>query len=158
MFFSVPSRRLFTTHSSSFLSCRAPVVLSSYNLLSCPSLVSLKNVSSTPRPHSTSTRSFRSISDQSMPSTSFLGAKGTASDALGVKKVAPSRLVVCFDGTGNSFQGDTSDTNIVKLYEKFNRSDPNQFHYYQRKSLGPALCDPTEQSYAASGHRNVSSR
>lgn len=51
---------------------------------------------------------------------------------LDVKKVAPARLVVCFDGTGNRFQGDTSDTNIVKLYEKFNRADPHQFHYYQR--------------------------
>ena len=50
------------------------------------------------------------------------------------KNIGPSRLVVCFDGTGNRFNGDTSDSNIVKLYEKFDRADPNQFHYYQRKS------------------------
>ncbi|KAI9790123.1 MAG: hypothetical protein M1835_001178 [Candelina submexicana] len=44
----------------------------------------------------------------------------------------PSKLIVCFDGTGNRFSGDTSDTNIVKLYEKFDRdTDPHQFHYYQ---------------------------
>ena len=43
------------------------------------------------------------------------------------------RLVVCFDGTGNQYLGDTSDTNIVKLYQKFDRGDPKQFHYYQRK-------------------------
>ena len=50
------------------------------------------------------------------------------------KGLGPSRLVLCFDGTGNQYKGDTSDTNIVKLYQKFDRSVPNQFHYYQRKS------------------------
>ena len=45
----------------------------------------------------------------------------------------PARLVVCFDGTGNKYRGDTSDTNIVKLYQKFARGDPKQFHYYQRE-------------------------
>ena len=43
----------------------------------------------------------------------------------------PKRLVLCFDGTGNRYKGDTSDSNIVKLYQKFDRSDPNQYHYYQ---------------------------
>lgn len=42
------------------------------------------------------------------------------------------RLVLCFDGTGNKFSGDTSDTNIVKLYQMLDRSRPEQFHYYQR--------------------------
>lgn len=46
-----------------------------------------------------------------------------------------SKIVVCFDGTGNSYQGNTSDTNIVKLYQKLDRTRPNQFHYYQRKSI-----------------------
>ncbi len=46
-----------------------------------------------------------------------------------------SRLVVCFDGTGNVYNGDTSDTNIVKLYQKFDREHPNQYHYYQRKLM-----------------------
>ncbi|KAH7356398.1 sporulation associated protein [Rhexocercosporidium sp. MPI-PUGE-AT-0058] len=41
------------------------------------------------------------------------------------------RLVLCFDGTGNKFQGNESDTNIVKLFQMMDRSDPNQFHYYQ---------------------------
>ncbi|KAH7407997.1 sporulation associated protein [Cadophora sp. MPI-SDFR-AT-0126] len=41
------------------------------------------------------------------------------------------RLVLCFDGTGNKFQGSPSDTNIVKLFQMLDRSDPNQFHYYQ---------------------------
>ncbi|RYO31801.1 hypothetical protein AA0113_g11800 [Alternaria arborescens] len=43
----------------------------------------------------------------------------------------PRKLVLCFDGTGNEFKGNTSDTNIVKLYDKFDRKDPMQYHYYQ---------------------------
>ena len=42
------------------------------------------------------------------------------------------RLVLCFDGTGNKFLGDESDTNIVKLYQMLDRACPNQYHYYQR--------------------------
>ena len=53
----------------------------------------------------------------------------------------PSRLVLCFDGTGNKYLGDTSDTNIVKLYQKFDRSIPNQYHYYQRKSIHVSAYD-----------------
>lgn len=44
------------------------------------------------------------------------------------------KLILCFDGTGNQYSGDTSDTNIVKLYQKFDRESPYQYHYYQRKS------------------------
>ena len=36
--------------------------------------------------------------------------------------------------TQTEYLGDTSDTNIVKLYQKFDRDAPKQFHYYQRKS------------------------
>ena len=43
------------------------------------------------------------------------------------------KLLCCFDGTGNRYSGDTSDTNIVKLYQKFDRHAPKQFHYYQRE-------------------------
>ena len=46
-----------------------------------------------------------------------------------------SKIVVCFDGTGNSYQGNTSDTNIVKLYQKLDRTNKTQFHYYQRKYI-----------------------
>ena len=45
----------------------------------------------------------------------------------------PRKLVLCFDGTGNVFNGNTSDTNIVKLYDKLDRKDPTQYHYYQSK-------------------------
>ncbi|KAK8197371.1 sporulation associated protein [Phyllosticta capitalensis] len=47
------------------------------------------------------------------------------------KTTGPRRLVLCFDGTGNSFLGDVSDTNIVKLYQMMERNTPGQFHYYQ---------------------------
>ena len=30
--------------------------------------------------------------------------------------------------------GNSSDTNIVKLYNMFNRDHPHQMHYYQRES------------------------
>jgi uncharacterized protein (DUF2235 family) len=46
---------------------------------------------------------------------------------------SPKRLVLCFDGTSNKFNGDESDTNIVKIYEMFDRNTNDQFHYYQRK-------------------------
>lgn len=51
----------------------------------------------------------------------------------GEETKSPSKLVLCFDGTGNQYSGNTSDTNIVKLYQKFDRKTKNQFHYYQRK-------------------------
>ena len=28
----------------------------------------------------------------------------------------PRKLVLCFDGTGNKFQGDESDSNILKIF------------------------------------------
>ena len=49
------------------------------------------------------------------------------------QKVHGGKLLCCFDGTGNRYSGDTSDTNIVKLYQKFDRNAPKQFHYYQRE-------------------------
>lgn len=49
------------------------------------------------------------------------------------KKGNHAKLIVCFDGTGNKYCGDTSDTNIVKLYQKLDREALDQFHYYQRE-------------------------
>ncbi|KAF1994657.1 hypothetical protein P154DRAFT_501527 [Amniculicola lignicola CBS 123094] len=53
----------------------------------------------------------------------------------------PKRLVLCFDGTGNKFLGNESDTNIVKLYQLLDRSSPDQYHYYQ-----PGIGTYTENS------------
>ncbi|KAF2839962.1 hypothetical protein M501DRAFT_1016047 [Patellaria atrata CBS 101060] len=41
------------------------------------------------------------------------------------------RLVLCFDGTGNTFKGDASDTNVVKIFQMLDRKNAEQFHYYQ---------------------------
>ncbi|KAL2818770.1 hypothetical protein BDW59DRAFT_165309 [Aspergillus cavernicola] len=43
----------------------------------------------------------------------------------------PRRLVLCFDGTGNHYQGTEEDTNIVKIYEMLERHIPGQYAYYQ---------------------------
>lgn len=51
-------------------------------------------------------------------------------------KKVHNKLILCFDGTGNQYAGDTSDTNIVKIYQKFDRKAPGQYHCYQRKSDG----------------------
>ncbi|KAI0397217.1 hypothetical protein F5Y17DRAFT_455371 [Xylariaceae sp. FL0594] len=43
----------------------------------------------------------------------------------------PRKLVLCFDGTGNTFSGSDADTNVVKILHKLDRHAPRQFHYYQ---------------------------
>jgi uncharacterized protein (DUF2235 family) len=53
-----------------------------------------------------------------------------------------NRLILCFDGTGNAFQGTPGDTNIVKLYNMLQRSNTSQMHYYQRKLCDGALSRP----------------
>lgn len=46
----------------------------------------------------------------------------------------PRKLVLCFDGTGNKFHGDDSDSNILKIFRMLDRQASDQYHYYQRKS------------------------
>ncbi|KAK5651914.1 hypothetical protein OQA88_11573 [Cercophora sp. LCS_1] len=41
------------------------------------------------------------------------------------------KLILFFDGTGNTFSGSNADTNVVKLLNKLDRNSPTQFHYYQ---------------------------
>ncbi|KAJ6080972.1 hypothetical protein N7499_005846 [Penicillium canescens] len=41
------------------------------------------------------------------------------------------QFVLCFDGTGNKFAGDASDTNLLKIYRMLDRSQSHQYHYYQ---------------------------
>ncbi|KAF9892007.1 hypothetical protein FE257_002971 [Aspergillus nanangensis] len=40
-------------------------------------------------------------------------------------------FVLCFDGTGNKFHGDDSDSNVLKVFRMLDRSGCNQYHYYQ---------------------------
>lgn len=55
------------------------------------------------------------------------------------------RLILCFDGTGNKFLGNESDTNIVKIYSRLDRHDPSQFHYYQ-PGIGTYVEDQSSNS------------
>ncbi|KAG6006841.1 hypothetical protein E4U21_006648 [Claviceps maximensis] len=41
------------------------------------------------------------------------------------------KLILCFDGTGNKFHGDESDSNILKIFRMLDRSAGEQYHYYQ---------------------------
>ncbi|KAB8072985.1 hypothetical protein BDV29DRAFT_158011 [Aspergillus leporis] len=43
----------------------------------------------------------------------------------------PKQFVLCFDGTGNKFCGDASDSNVLKIFRMLDRSKSHQFHYYQ---------------------------
>ncbi|KAI1642736.1 uncharacterized protein F4817DRAFT_351992 [Daldinia loculata] len=43
----------------------------------------------------------------------------------------PQKLVLCFDGTGNRFRGDDSDSNILKIFRCLDRESGGQYHYYQ---------------------------
>ncbi|PGH07588.1 hypothetical protein AJ80_07977 [Polytolypa hystricis UAMH7299] len=43
----------------------------------------------------------------------------------------PKTFVLCFDGTGNKFAGDESDSNVLKIFRMLDRSQGGQFHYYQ---------------------------
>ncbi len=49
------------------------------------------------------------------------------------------KLVLCFDGTGNKFHGDDSDSNILKVFRMLDRTADDQYHYYQRESCPPTL-------------------
>ncbi|KAJ9224459.1 hypothetical protein DTO207G8_3406 [Paecilomyces variotii] len=43
----------------------------------------------------------------------------------------PKTFVLCFDGTGNKFSGDESDSNVLKIFRMLDRNRGNQYHYYQ---------------------------
>jgi uncharacterized protein (DUF2235 family) len=62
----------------------------------------------------------------------------TANKNSNAEHVARSRgarkLVLCFDGTGNKFHGDDSDSNILKIFRMLDRTADDQYHYYQRKT------------------------
>ena len=46
-----------------------------------------------------------------------------------------TKLILCFDGTGNTFSGTNADTNVVKILRKLDRNSNKQFHYYQSTSI-----------------------
>ena len=42
------------------------------------------------------------------------------------KSHKPRKIVLCFDGTGNKFHGDDSDSNILKIYRMLDRTASDQ--------------------------------
>lgn len=44
-------------------------------------------------------------------------------------------LVLCFDGTGNTFRADGGESNILKIFRVLDRTKANRFCYYQRMFL-----------------------
>lgn len=46
-------------------------------------------------------------------------------------------LVLCFDGTGNTFRADGSESNILKIFRMLDRTKENRYCYYQRMSQDP---------------------
>ncbi|KAE8371973.1 hypothetical protein BDV26DRAFT_298313 [Aspergillus bertholletiae] len=59
----------------------------------------------------------------------------------------PKQFVLCFDGTGNKFCGDKSDSNVLKIFRMLDRSKSHQFHYYQ-PGIGTYV---TSKSLSSSG-------
>ncbi|KAJ5085034.1 hypothetical protein N7532_009805 [Penicillium argentinense] len=59
----------------------------------------------------------------------------------------PKQFILCFDGTGNKFQGNESDSNVLKIFRMLDRSDCNQCHYYQ-PGIGTYV---TSQSLSSKG-------
>ncbi|KAJ5887879.1 hypothetical protein N7495_007920 [Penicillium taxi] len=51
-------------------------------------------------------------------------------DQFGPQQI-PKQFVLCFDGTGNKFAGDESDSNVLKIFRMLDRSQSHQYHYYQ---------------------------
>ncbi|KAL9560781.1 hypothetical protein ACKAV7_015098 [Fusarium commune] len=45
------------------------------------------------------------------------------------------KLILCFDGTGNTFSGTNADTNVVKILRKLDRNHKKQYHYYQKAKI-----------------------
>ncbi|GES56851.1 sporulation associated protein [Aspergillus terreus] len=47
----------------------------------------------------------------------------------------PRELVLCFDGTGNTFRADGGESNILKIFRMLDRTKENRYCYYQRTSI-----------------------
>ncbi|RCI09499.1 hypothetical protein L249_3861 [Ophiocordyceps polyrhachis-furcata BCC 54312] len=60
-----------------------------------------------------------------------LSCGGGAAGGGGQRRRGVRKLVLCFDGTGNKFHGDESDSNILKIFRMLDRTAADQYHYYQ---------------------------
>jgi uncharacterized protein (DUF2235 family) len=78
--------------------------------------------------HSKTGDAASTLSNENLLATSKSSNALQAAQARGVRK-----LILCFDGTGNKFHGDDSDSNILKIFRMLDRNADDQYHYYQRK-------------------------
>jgi uncharacterized protein (DUF2235 family) len=39
-------------------------------------------------------------------------------------------FALCFDGTGNEFRGDSTDSNVLRIFRLLDRSSPLQYSWY----------------------------
>ena len=58
--------------------------------------------------------------------TSLASPIASQSDTLKDPFRQERSLVLCFDGTSNEFQGDGTDTNVLKMYGMLNKDIPEQ--------------------------------
>lgn len=77
-------------------------------------------------------RSGRAVSTERSPTRAFSPFSGANTKAKEAERT-PRKLILCFDGTGNKFHGDESDSNILKIFRMLDRSATDQYHYYQRE-------------------------
>lgn len=54
----------------------------------------------------------------------------------------PRKLVLCFDGTGNKFRGDDSDSNILKIFRCLDREAGDQCRFSSIQFLFLFLLSP----------------
>ncbi|KAH8646782.1 hypothetical protein BX600DRAFT_390425 [Xylariales sp. PMI_506] len=80
------------------------------------------NTQGRPQSRSESGQPFHGGDDHSVRSTNISNF---------TNKRKPHKLVLCFDGTGNKFKGDDSDSNILKIFRCLDRESDGQYHYYQ---------------------------
>lgn len=65
--------------------------------------------------------------DREADSATTMSANPWTSNASRSALHKHKRLVLCFDGTAESFKGNSADSNVVKLYSKFDRIDMINF-------------------------------
>ena len=68
---------------------------------------------------------------------------GAGDAVLGSSGHEKKTLVLCFDGTGNKFKGNSGDTNILKIFSMLDRRKGDQYHYYQREFMTIHINTPT---------------
>ena len=64
-------------------------------------------------------------SNQELPAAQLLLNPSVAMDISNRSKKT-RKLILCFDGTGNKFRGDDSDSNILKIFRMLDRTANDQ--------------------------------